>query len=145
MRSRGRPARNKYRADRTKSVRGTLAGANQSPLRSRARTLMPFLSPRFRTTCSSVGTVRLFRGDTLIIDRTLGISSSLVVVPTIASPFNTSGDALSIRSWYTSFPLSFVADPLMIWARTNRLRIPSDTESASSPRATFPSCAAPAP
>ena len=69
-----------------------------SPLRSRATSLIPFFRPRFLTTSSLVGTVRLLRGDTLIIGNTLGISSSLLAVPSIANPLSTSGDALSIRS-----------------------------------------------
>ena len=71
----------------------------QSPLRSRAVSLIPFLRPSVFTTCSSAGIVKLLRGETQMPDSTFGVSSSGLPVPTSASPLSTIGDAFSIRIW----------------------------------------------
>ncbi len=70
---------------------------NQSPLRSSATILIPFLRPRVLTTCSLIGTVRLLRGEMLNMFNTFGVSSALLVVPSMAMPLSTSGEAFSMR------------------------------------------------
>ena len=67
---------------------------------------MPFFRPRVLTTSSLVGTSMLRRGGMAMPESTLGTSSSLLPVPTTASPLRTNGEAFSIRIWWISLPLS---------------------------------------
>ena len=56
----------------------------QSPLRSRAVSLIPFFRPSAFTTCSSAGIVRLRRGEMQMPVSIFGVSSSGLSVPTSA-------------------------------------------------------------
>ncbi len=84
--------------DRKGRCRFAPLGVPHSPLRSRATSLIPFLSPKPLDHLFLAGTMKLLRGEILIMGKTLGISSALLAVPSIARPLRTNGDALSIRS-----------------------------------------------
>ncbi len=96
-----------------------------SPLRSRARTLMPFFRPRVLTLSSGVGTSMLRRGGMAIPASTLGTSPSLVAVPTNASPLRMSGEAFSSSNLVDQLALVLLSGALDHLARTMRLRMPS--------------------